>query len=187
MCWFKPSNGKLKIKPDSTPPLMRTSWRPIDSSSLNLRNQYTIHNLTGFPSMKSPQDDRIIDSTRKDQRKDMKVPPKIIGPPRPPGPEECCMSGCAICVYDIYAQESEEYLDSLKQRNDLQEDLDVSSIKSLDANPRLLAEEIDEQLVLNNSLKIFAQFEKTLHRAPNKLVVRMIKPTNRILGVDQEM
>ncbi|KAJ3544061.1 hypothetical protein NM688_g5783 [Phlebia brevispora] len=29
--------------------------------------------------------------------------------PQPPGPEECCMSGCAICVQDLYIEALEEY------------------------------------------------------------------------------
>ncbi|KAL5476726.1 hypothetical protein ACEPAI_2912 [Sanghuangporus weigelae] len=24
--------------------------------------------------------------------------------PKPPGPDECCMSGCAVCVHDLYAE-----------------------------------------------------------------------------------
>jgi aarF domain-containing kinase len=29
--------------------------------------------------------------------------------PPPPGPEECCMSGCAHCTYDIYAEDLQDY------------------------------------------------------------------------------
>lgn len=35
--------------------------------------------------------------------------------PPPPGPEDCCMSGCAHCVYDIYAEDFVSYKQSLKQ------------------------------------------------------------------------
>ncbi|KAK0550747.1 hypothetical protein OC845_002522 [Tilletia horrida] len=33
--------------------------------------------------------------------------------PPPPGPEDCCMSGCAHCTYDIYADAIQEYLSEL--------------------------------------------------------------------------
>ncbi|KAG0265205.1 hypothetical protein BG011_005248 [Mortierella polycephala] len=29
--------------------------------------------------------------------------------PAPPGAEDCCMSGCAHCIYDIYAEDRQEY------------------------------------------------------------------------------
>jgi hypothetical protein len=30
-------------------------------------------------------------------------------PPEKPLPQECCESGCPICVYDLYAEALEEY------------------------------------------------------------------------------
>lgn len=33
--------------------------------------------------------------------------------PPPPGAEDCCMSGCARCVYDLYKEDLEEYQESL--------------------------------------------------------------------------
>ncbi|KAG2063751.1 hypothetical protein BDR04DRAFT_1111144 [Suillus decipiens] len=33
--------------------------------------------------------------------------------PIPPSDEECCMSGCAICVYDIYEESLEAYKESI--------------------------------------------------------------------------
>ena len=40
--------------------------------------------------------------------------PPLPTPPRAVGSEECCQSGCAICVYDVYAQQVSHYLDELK-------------------------------------------------------------------------
>ncbi|THH07512.1 hypothetical protein EW146_g9297 [Bondarzewia mesenterica] len=33
--------------------------------------------------------------------------------PKPPESDECCMSGCAICVYDLYQESMESYMKSL--------------------------------------------------------------------------
>ncbi|KAG1867221.1 hypothetical protein DFJ58DRAFT_768974 [Suillus subalutaceus] len=33
--------------------------------------------------------------------------------PIPPSDEECCMSGCAICVYDLYEESLETYKESI--------------------------------------------------------------------------
>ncbi|EJD05443.1 uncharacterized protein FOMMEDRAFT_165862 [Fomitiporia mediterranea MF3/22] len=33
--------------------------------------------------------------------------------PKPPGPDECCMSGCAVCVYDLYDEAEEAYENAL--------------------------------------------------------------------------
>ncbi|SCV69371.1 BQ2448_2391 [Microbotryum intermedium] len=38
---------------------------------------------------------------------------QIPNKPEPPGPEDCCQSGCAICVYDVYLSSIEEYHDAL--------------------------------------------------------------------------
>lgn len=33
--------------------------------------------------------------------------------PREPQSEECCMSGCAVCVYDLYEESMDAYLDAI--------------------------------------------------------------------------
>ncbi len=33
--------------------------------------------------------------------------------PMPPGPNECCESGCPICVLDLYADELRDYREKL--------------------------------------------------------------------------
>ncbi|MCC5066002.1 oxidoreductase-like domain-containing protein [Xanthomonas campestris] len=30
-------------------------------------------------------------------------------PPQPPAPNECCESGCPLCVHDLYAEELARY------------------------------------------------------------------------------
>lgn len=34
---------------------------------------------------------------------------RIPSRPPPPGPEDCCMSGCAHCAYDIYADDLQDF------------------------------------------------------------------------------
>ncbi|KAB7763833.1 oxidoreductase-like domain-containing protein [Xanthomonas maliensis] len=34
-------------------------------------------------------------------------------PPQPPGPNECCESGCPLCVLDLYAEELARYRQTL--------------------------------------------------------------------------
>ncbi|MEA5666442.1 MAG: oxidoreductase-like domain-containing protein [Stenotrophomonas sp.] len=41
-------------------------------------------------------------------------------PPEAPGPNECCGSGCPLCVLDLYADELAQYrqrLEAWKQRH----------------------------------------------------------------------
>ncbi|KAA1082677.1 hypothetical protein PGT21_010148 [Puccinia graminis f. sp. tritici] len=161
----RPPNGDapgLEKSDSPVKPHVGSTWRPIDSSRLNLRHQFTSNQIGSSPPTSLAQDVLHIRSNQIDKRKDIKTSPEIIGPPKPPGPEDCCMSGCATCVYDIYAQETEEYVESLKQRNDLNQRQDTTS-KSQETTMNL-TEEIDDQVILNNSLKVFARFEKTRHR-----------------------
>jgi len=34
--------------------------------------------------------------------------------PREPASDECCMSGCAVCVYDLYDESMDAYLDAVQ-------------------------------------------------------------------------
>jgi hypothetical protein len=34
-------------------------------------------------------------------------------PPREPGPEDCCQSGCEACVWDVYAAEMKRYKEAV--------------------------------------------------------------------------
>lgn len=47
-------------------------------------------------------------------------PPRVDPDPRPlppekPLPQECCESGCPICVYDLYAEALEGYRQALAE------------------------------------------------------------------------
>ncbi|TBU31369.1 hypothetical protein BD311DRAFT_656785 [Dichomitus squalens] len=34
-------------------------------------------------------------------------------PPKPPADDECCMSGCAVCVYDLYDEARQDYIQAI--------------------------------------------------------------------------
>ncbi len=36
-------------------------------------------------------------------------------PPEEPGPNECCGSGCPLCVFDLYAEELQRYRKALAE------------------------------------------------------------------------
>jgi len=36
-------------------------------------------------------------------------------PPTPPDPEDCCRSGCAVCVFDLYDEAVERYQAALAE------------------------------------------------------------------------
>uniref|UniRef100_A0A8H7XP94 Oxidoreductase-like domain-containing protein n=1 Tax=Psilocybe cubensis TaxID=181762 RepID=A0A8H7XP94_PSICU len=38
--------------------------------------------------------------------------------PKPPADDECCMSGCAVCVYDLYEESLEAYHGAIAQLRD---------------------------------------------------------------------
>ncbi|KAF9124383.1 hypothetical protein BGW39_008244 [Mortierella sp. 14UC] len=40
---------------------------------------------------------------------------KIPVKPSPPGAEDCCMSGCAYCIYDLYEEDRQEYKGKLSK------------------------------------------------------------------------
>ncbi|OSD08206.1 hypothetical protein PYCCODRAFT_1402464 [Trametes coccinea BRFM310] len=37
----------------------------------------------------------------------------IPDPPKPPADDECCMSGCAVCVYDLYDEARHDYIQAV--------------------------------------------------------------------------
>ncbi|PWN33307.1 ABC1-domain-containing protein, partial [Meira miltonrushii] len=56
--------------------------------------------------------------------------------PSPPGPEDCCMSGCARCVYDLYAEDLQDY----------QQDLSAARTKLMALAPPIANQDWDEDL-----------------------------------------
>ncbi|KAI8986728.1 hypothetical protein BD414DRAFT_486872 [Trametes punicea] len=49
----------------------------------------------------------------------------IPEPPKPPAEDECCMSGCAVCVYDLYDEARHDYIQALENLRDQLDDMGV--------------------------------------------------------------
>ena len=99
-----------------------------------------------------PDNDLKLDAktVSNDERKAISNDIINLSPPPPPGSEECCMSGCAFCVWDQYKVEYDEYLARRKQL-------------ILQAAPKVLDEvDIPEVAPMDTSMKAFLDFENSL-------------------------
>ncbi|KAH9822455.1 oxidoreductase-like protein [Melampsora americana] len=66
------------------------------------------------------QTDNVLKLTRTEEKREefrFLLPLK----PNPPGPEDCCMSGCTHCVYEIYLDELQSYQSKIKEMIEGQE------------------------------------------------------------------
>lgn len=84
--------------------------------------------------------------------------------PTPPGPDECCMSACVICVYDLYQEALEDYRDSMAL---LREKLRAQQIPEddwpSDVKEKKEGESVQDPLSdLDVSMSAFAELEKRL-------------------------
>lgn len=148
------SNGSTKAP-------LRPSWRQVNSLLLDLSKKFTpdAPRLLRRPNF-APRDQSSSNFTWINTPVSaIKTSVGLNAPPRPPGPEDCCMSGCVTCVWDIYAKHSEDYLDSLKQTANLR--LNGNDFRdSPDLDSSISPDEIDQQATVNNSLRVFSEFEK---------------------------
>ncbi|KAI0746972.1 hypothetical protein C8Q80DRAFT_1220184 [Daedaleopsis nitida] len=46
--------------------------------------------------------------------------------PKPPADDECCMSGCAVCVYDLYEEARNDYIQAIKTLRSNLEKMSIS-------------------------------------------------------------
>jgi len=72
----------------------------LDPSSSRSQSLATREDATVSPTPPKPRESMF---------RGMVIPYK----PRPPEPDECCMSGCSICVYDLYLSSLESYRDAV--------------------------------------------------------------------------
>ncbi|KAH9897060.1 hypothetical protein C8Q73DRAFT_744886 [Cubamyces lactineus] len=86
----------------------------------------------------------------------------IPEPPKPPADDECCMSNCAVCVYDLYDDARQDYIQALdKLRLNLEmkgipESEWPSDIRRKQNSPQPVAAQRDV------ALSAFEAFEKAL-------------------------
>ncbi|CAE6504127.1 unnamed protein product [Rhizoctonia solani] len=97
---------------------------------------------------------------------------KIPRKPKPPESDECCMSGCAVCVYDLYLDSLNTYKQEAKTaRTHLREksipvtewpdDLQEQERKDASANKKDEENGLDS-LDMDPSMKAFLMLEKKL-------------------------
>jgi hypothetical protein len=63
------------------------------------------YKVTVTAGLANVQSERVRTKISFEQRTD----DELRGKPREPGSEDCCMSGCQVCVWDVYNKELEEY------------------------------------------------------------------------------
>ncbi|KAG8698571.1 hypothetical protein FRC11_014336 [Ceratobasidium sp. 423] len=97
---------------------------------------------------------------------------KIPQKPKPPESDECCMSGCAVCVYDLYLSALDDYKKEARAvRSQLRERSvpvdkwpeDLQEQERKDASADKKDEEVGlEGLDMDPSMKAFLMLEKKL-------------------------
>ncbi|KAI8575095.1 hypothetical protein K450DRAFT_263335 [Umbelopsis ramanniana AG] len=84
---------------------------------------------------------------------------RILIPEKPEAPDNCCMSGCAHCVWDIYQEEMEDYRE---EKNALRKRLIAAKVM---VPPELLPKhERDATDDLDPGMKAFLALEKKLDK-----------------------
>ncbi|KAG8981467.1 hypothetical protein FRB90_007235 [Tulasnella sp. 427] len=89
--------------------------------------------------------------------------------PSPPGPEDCCMSGCAVCVHDLYVEALRDYKASLRSIRDnletkvVRQSLWPKEIIELSPNTEAQEDDVDDA-DLDPATKAFMQMERELKK-----------------------
>ncbi|KAG9125737.1 hypothetical protein FRC07_006422 [Ceratobasidium sp. 392] len=120
-----------------------------------------ITNHTGLRAAKDVQPVSVPKMLSEVVVRGVKIPQK----PKPPESDECCMSGCAVCVYDLYLSSLEDYKQSLlSARSQLQSrfvPLSEWPDEVREAQPQDDEQPLDS-LNLDPSMKAFLILEKKL-------------------------
>ncbi|KAI0634885.1 oxidoreductase-like protein [Trametes polyzona] len=85
----------------------------------------------------------------------------IPQPPKPPAEDECCMSGCAVCVYDLYDEARQDYIHALDK---LRANLDRMGVPEAEWPADIRREQRSPEPSKRQDvvLSAFEQFEKAL-------------------------
>ncbi|KAG0141322.1 hypothetical protein CROQUDRAFT_663988 [Cronartium quercuum f. sp. fusiforme G11] len=172
------------VNPGQSPPNLSLSWICVDGAQLDLRHQFTsgapTKHLQGFvgltikesahshdrskpfiSSLPSQSQVHSLLSLSASQGKKEEVDVSVPSKPTPPGPEDCCMSGCAHCVHDIYFEELTAYQAALRNVKQQIQELGISESSSEHDVESRACEETEEE-AMDPAIKAFLALERKL-------------------------
>ncbi|KAI7848947.1 oxidoreductase-like protein [Circinella umbellata] len=85
---------------------------------------------------------------------------RIQVPEKPKAPDDCCMSGCAYCVWDIYQEDMEEYQTEKAELRQRFKDAGEPLPPSLKAPKKSIEDQIQDEM--DPTMKAFYALEKKM-------------------------
>ena len=89
----------------------------------------------------------------------------LLSKPAAPGSEDCCMSGCAVCVWDLYQDSFEEYKSQRSFLKAAKEELLLRSTSRAEFEEEEEEEDDDTAEEIDPSIKAFRDMERALKLA----------------------
>ncbi|PFH47977.1 hypothetical protein AMATHDRAFT_150850 [Amanita thiersii Skay4041] len=86
--------------------------------------------------------------------------------PQPPGSDDCCMSGCAVCVYDLYEEAREKYNDAI---NGIKKKLEEMGVPKTSWPREVLGEREGKKSQKNVVMDAFEALERQLEEKRNSM------------------
>ncbi|KAI9313963.1 oxidoreductase-like protein [Dichotomocladium elegans] len=81
-------------------------------------------------------------------------------PQKPPAPDNCCMSGCAVCVWDLYKEDMEVYQAKKDAIRAMFKRANVELPPSLAPSNKTVIEEMEQEM--DPTMKAFLAMERKL-------------------------